>query len=93
MKLIIKRRTLVLRVGFIVKSHLQGGLHIITLLDAHVAIAAVPVVCGMEILGAVYTYGPRKFSIDVLFMTGKPLMRFWLIMWRYIIPVLLVVSM
>ncbi|OWR51867.1 proline transporter [Danaus plexippus plexippus] len=68
----------------------EGGLHIITLLDAHVAIAAVPVVCGMEILGAVYTYGPRKFSIDVLFMTGKPLMRFWLIMWRYIIPVLLV---
>ncbi|CAG9567403.1 unnamed protein product [Danaus chrysippus] len=69
----------------------EGGLHIITLLDGHVAIAAVPVVCGMEILGTVYTYGPRKFSIDVLFMTGKPLMRFWLIMWRYIVPVLLVI--
>ncbi|XP_026487809.2 sodium- and chloride-dependent glycine transporter 1-like [Vanessa tameamea] len=69
----------------------EGGLHIIGLLDAHVAIACVPVVCGLELIGAVYTYGPKKLAIDVLFTTGRPLWPMWIILWRYIIPVLLLI--
>lgn len=70
----------------------QAGLHIIGLLDSHVALACVPVVCTMEIIASVYTYGSKKFNRDVLFMTGEPLARVWLILWRYIIPVILLVS-
>ncbi|XP_034829151.1 sodium- and chloride-dependent glycine transporter 2-like [Maniola hyperantus] len=69
----------------------EGGLHIVGLLDTHVAIACVPLVCSLELIGAVYTYGPKRLSQDVLFMTGKPLIQFWFILWRYIIPVLLLV--
>lgn len=70
---------------------LQGGLHVIGLLDAHVAIACVPVVCGLELIAAVYTYGSKKLSLDVQFMTGKPLLPIWLFLWKYLIPVLLLV--
>ncbi|CAG5056600.1 unnamed protein product [Parnassius apollo] len=69
----------------------KGGFHIIGLLDSHVAIACVPIVCAMELIAAVYTYGQNKLSIDVLFMTGRPLRRFWLLLWRYILPVVLLV--
>ncbi|XP_045768318.1 sodium- and chloride-dependent glycine transporter 2-like [Maniola jurtina] len=69
----------------------EGGLHIVGLLDTHVAIACVPMVCSLELIGAVYTYGPKRLSQDVLFMTGQPLKPFWFILWRYIIPVLLLV--
>lgn len=63
----------------------------IGLLDAHVAIACVPIVCGLELFAAMYTYGPKKLSLDVQFMTGKPLRSFWLVLWRYIVPTLLLV--
>ncbi|KAI5635416.1 sodium:neurotransmitter symporter family domain-containing protein [Phthorimaea operculella] len=69
----------------------EGGLHVLGLLDSHVAIACVPVVCLLEIIAAVYTYGAHKLSADVFFMTGQPLQRFWLVLWRYIIPVILMV--
>ncbi|VVC86792.1 unnamed protein product, partial [Leptidea sinapis] len=69
----------------------EGGLHVISLLDAHVAIATVPLVCALEIIAAVYTYGPKKLSADVAFMTGEPLWNIWFILWRYIVPVLLLV--
>ncbi|XP_028164676.1 sodium- and chloride-dependent glycine transporter 1-like [Ostrinia furnacalis] len=74
-----------------VKSVGKAGLHVITLLDSHVAIACVPVVCLLEIVAALYTYGPKRFSRDVLFMTGKPLHRFWIWQWKYVLPVILVV--
>ncbi|XP_021182838.3 sodium- and chloride-dependent glycine transporter 1 [Helicoverpa armigera] len=69
----------------------EGGLHVIGLLDTHVAIACVPVVCGLEIIAAVYTYGPRRLAADVLFMTGQPLGKMWMVLWRYILPVILLV--
>ncbi|XP_013181480.1 PREDICTED: sodium- and chloride-dependent glycine transporter 1-like isoform X1 [Papilio xuthus] len=69
----------------------KAGLHIIGLLDSHVAIACVPIVCIMELVAAVYTYGQDKLRTDVLFMTGRPLRRFWLILWRYVLPVILMV--
>ncbi|CAH2104897.1 unnamed protein product [Euphydryas editha] len=69
----------------------EGGLHVLGLLDAHVAIACVPVVCGLELIGAVYTYGPKRLAIDVLFTTGRPLKPIWIVLWRYIIPVLLLI--
>ncbi|XP_038207246.1 sodium- and chloride-dependent glycine transporter 1-like [Zerene cesonia] len=69
----------------------EGGLHIINLLDAHVAIASVPLVCGLELIAAVYTYGPRNLTDDILFMTGEPLHRVWMILWRYVVPVLLLI--
>ncbi|XP_072936313.1 sodium- and chloride-dependent glycine transporter 1-like [Epargyreus clarus] len=69
----------------------EGGLHIIGLLDAHVAVASVPIVCALELTAAVYLYGPNRLSADVLFMTGKPLRGFWLILWRYVIPALLLI--
>ncbi|CAH0726499.1 unnamed protein product, partial [Brenthis ino] len=69
----------------------EGGLHVIGLLDAHVAIACVPIVCGLELFAAVYTYGPKKLNLDVQFMTGKPLRSFWLVLWRYIVPTLLLI--
>lgn len=72
---------------------MQGGLHVLGLLDAHVAIACVPVVCGLELIGAVYTYGPKRLAIDVLFTTGRPLKPIWIVLWRYIIPVLLLVRL
>ncbi|CAG9784591.1 unnamed protein product [Diatraea saccharalis] len=69
----------------------EGGLHVIGLLDSHVAIACVPIVCLLEVIAAVYTYGPKKLSQDVLFMTGEPLNRFWICQWRYIVPIILIV--
>ncbi|XP_026324527.1 sodium- and chloride-dependent glycine transporter 1-like [Hyposmocoma kahamanoa] len=69
----------------------EGGLHVLGLLDAHVAIACVPLVCLLELVGAVYTYGAKKLSADIEFMTGHPLKPFWLILWRYILPVILIV--
>ncbi|KAJ8726188.1 hypothetical protein PYW07_000886 [Mythimna separata] len=69
----------------------EGGLHVVGLLDAHVAIACIPLVCFLEIIASVYTYGPKRLSADILFMTGKPLERIWLILWRYIVPTILVV--
>ncbi|CAH2066295.1 unnamed protein product, partial [Iphiclides podalirius] len=75
--------------GISIICNTKGGLHVIGLLDAHVAIACVPTVCAMEIIAAVYTYGQDKMSVDVLFMTGRPLRRFWLFLWRYILPVIL----
>ncbi|KAJ2944589.1 hypothetical protein O0L34_g3942 [Tuta absoluta] len=76
--------------GLSIICNTEGGLHVLGLLDSHVAIACVPVVCLLEIIAAVYTYGAHKLSADVLFMTGQPLQRFWLALWRYIIPVILV---
>lgn len=70
---------------------LQGGLHIIGLLDTHVAIASVPLVCGLEIFAALYTYGAPNLSFDVLFMTGQPLKQFWIIVWKYVNPVIMAV--
>ncbi|CAD0196322.1 unnamed protein product [Chrysodeixis includens] len=67
----------------------EGGIHVIGLLDNHVAIACIPLVCALEIIAAVYTYGPRRFSADVLFMTGQPLGMIWLVLWRYILPFIL----
>ncbi|XP_049866830.1 sodium- and chloride-dependent glycine transporter 1-like [Pectinophora gossypiella] len=75
--------------GLSIICNTEGGLHVIGLLDSHVAIAAVPCVCLLEIIAAVYTYGPRKLSADVLFMTGQPLNRAWLCLWRYVLPVIL----
>ncbi|CAB3231281.1 unnamed protein product [Arctia plantaginis] len=69
----------------------EGGLHVISLLDSHVALACVPIVCGLEIFAALYTYGPKRLSADVLFMTGQPLGRLWIILWRYIVPMILVI--
>ncbi|CAH0700776.1 unnamed protein product [Spodoptera exigua] len=69
----------------------EGGLHVISLLDAHVAIACTPLVCGLEIIAALYTYGPHRLSADIKFMTGRPLGRLWLVMLRYIVPIILVV--
>ncbi|XP_063376051.1 sodium- and chloride-dependent glycine transporter 1-like [Cydia fagiglandana] len=69
----------------------EGGLHVIGLLDAHVAIAAAPMVCLMELIAAVYTYGASNLSLDVRFMTGRPLRPFWLFVWRYIVPPFLLV--
>ncbi|KAL0894566.1 hypothetical protein ABMA27_013138 [Loxostege sticticalis] len=69
----------------------EGGLHVLTLLDSHVALACVPVVCLLEVVAALYTYGPKRFSRDVLFMTGRPLHRFWIWQWRYVIPIILIV--
>lgn len=56
------------------------------------AIACVPMVCLLELVGAVYTYGGKKLSADIEFMTGQPLKPFWLVLWRYILPVILMVS-
>ncbi|XP_026737771.1 sodium-dependent proline transporter-like [Trichoplusia ni] len=67
----------------------EGGIHVTGLLDTHVAIACIPLVCALEIIAALYTYGPRRFSADILFMTGKPLGRIWLVLWRYILPFIL----
>ncbi|XP_052757826.1 sodium- and chloride-dependent glycine transporter 2-like isoform X2 [Galleria mellonella] len=71
----------------------EGGLHVIGLLDTHVAIACVPLVCLLELIAAVYTYGPQKLSRDVLFMTGKPLHRLWIFMWKYTVPIILLIIM
>nr|ACZ98831.1 proline transporter short variant [Chilo suppressalis] len=76
---------------FSIICNTEGGLHVLTLLDAHVAIACVPIVCLLEIIAAVYMYGPEKLSRDVLFMTGQPLRRIWIFQWRYILPAILVV--
>ncbi|XP_013200457.2 sodium-dependent proline transporter [Amyelois transitella] len=69
----------------------EGGLHIIGLLDSHVAIACVPMVCLLELIAAMYTYGPGRLTRDVMFMVGKPLQPFWIVMWRYIIPAILTI--
>ncbi|XP_059059228.1 sodium-dependent proline transporter-like [Achroia grisella] len=71
----------------------EGGLHIIGLLDSHVAIACVPLVCMLELIGAVYTYGPQKLARDVLFMTGAPLHRLWIFMWKFPVPIILLIIM
>ncbi|XP_041979287.1 sodium-dependent proline transporter-like [Aricia agestis] len=67
----------------------EGGLHIIGLLDSHVAIACVPIVCALEILASVYIYGTTNLSRDIYFMAGNRLTQFWLILWKYVIPMLL----
>ncbi|XP_068620782.1 sodium- and chloride-dependent glycine transporter 1-like [Battus philenor] len=67
----------------------KGGIHVLRLLDSHVATVCVPTVCIMELIAAVYTYGPKKLSSDVLFMTGKPLNHIWIFLWKYLLPVLL----
>ncbi|XP_073941481.1 sodium- and chloride-dependent glycine transporter 1-like isoform X2 [Choristoneura fumiferana] len=69
----------------------EGGFHVLTLLDSHVALAGVPVVCLLELIAAVYTYGASNLSFDVKFMTGRPLKRFWLVVWRYVVPPVLIV--
>ncbi|XP_004929221.1 sodium- and chloride-dependent glycine transporter 2 [Bombyx mori] len=75
--------------GFSIICNTEGGLHVMELLDAHVAITCVPIVCALEIIAAVYTYGPRELSTDVMFMTGQPLARIWLVLWRYVLPFIL----
>ncbi|CAK1549706.1 unnamed protein product [Leptosia nina] len=69
----------------------RGGLHIVGLLDAHVAIVSVPLVCVLELIAAAYTYGPKKMAADVQFMTGRPLSKIWMILWRYVLPALLMI--
>ncbi|GBP36807.1 Sodium-dependent serotonin transporter [Eumeta japonica] len=68
----------------------EGGLHILTLLDSHVSIACVPLVCGLEVAAAVYTYGADRLTADVSFMTGRPPHRMWIPLWKYINPIILI---
>ncbi|KAL4715168.1 hypothetical protein ACJJTC_012215 [Scirpophaga incertulas] len=68
----------------------QAGIHVIGLLDSHVAVACVPIICLMELTAALYTYGPQRLRHDVVFMTGQPLNRLWIWQWRYVLPIILV---
>ncbi|XP_075992038.1 sodium- and chloride-dependent glycine transporter 1-like [Anticarsia gemmatalis] len=74
---------------FSIICNTEGGLHVIGLLDTHVAVACVPIVCALEIIAALYTYGPKRFCSDVLFMTGRPVGRMWIVLWKYIVPLIL----
>ncbi|CAH3839152.1 sodium- and chloride-dependent glycine transporter 2-like [Pieris brassicae] len=69
----------------------RGGLHIVDLLDAHVAIVSVPLVCFLELIAVAYLYGPKNTAADMEFMTGRPLKKIWMILWRYVVPTLLLV--
>ncbi|KAG6443995.1 hypothetical protein O3G_MSEX003166 [Manduca sexta] len=88
-KRIIAFITCVVLFSFSIICNTEGGLHVIGLLDSHVAILCVPLVCALEIIAAVYTY--ENFSFDVLFMTGRPLRRIWMVLWRYVILLILLV--
>ncbi|XP_053625829.1 sodium-dependent proline transporter-like [Plodia interpunctella] len=77
--------------GLSIICNTEGGLHVVGLLDNHVAIASIPIVCLMELIAAMYTYGPARMSRDVMFMVGKPLHHFWVVMWSYMIPPILVI--
>ncbi|KAM3962696.1 sodium-dependent proline transporter [Aphomia sociella] len=90
-KRLITLLTCVMLFSFSIICNTEGGIHVIGLLDTHVAIACVPLVCILELIAAVYTYGPRKLARDILFMTGKPLHSFWIFMWKYIVPIILLV--
>ncbi|CAG9100007.1 unnamed protein product [Plutella xylostella] len=83
--------TCIVLFGLSIICNMEGGIHVLNLLDSHIAIVCVPVVCALE-LGAVHMYGAARLRRDVQFMTRRPLRASWLLLWRYAVPGVLLVS-
>lgn len=67
-------------------------MYLLQLLDWYAASISVIAVCFVEIIAVGWIYGIKNFVRDVEFMIGCKVGFWWIICWKYITPVILVVS-
>lgn len=70
----------------------QAGMYIFQLLDWYSASIAVILICVMEVIMVGWMYGTKRFSEDIFFMVGSHPGKIWTICWKYITPIILIVS-
>lgn len=70
----------------------QGGMYIFQLLDWYSASVSVILICVFEVIMVSWLYGNKRFSEDIFFMVGSYPGRIWTICWKFITPVILIVS-
>lgn len=70
----------------------QGGAYTLSWLDTYSASVSLLFSALFETIGVVYCYGLDKFILNVESMLGKRPHIFYILCWKYISPLLLVVS-
>ena len=70
----------------------KGGIYIFQLLDWYSVSIPVLVICIFEIIMVAWIYGIDNFFDDINFMIGQKLEKIWYYCWKYITPLILVVS-
>ena len=73
-------------------SFVKGGMYIFQLLDWYSVSIPVLVICIFEIIMVAWIYGIDNFFDDINFMIGQKLEKIWYYCWKYITPLILVVS-
>jgi len=68
----------------------RAGEYWVKLFDTFSGSYALMAVAFFEVIGVVYVYGWRRFSKDLQYMTGEAPSMFWLILWRFVSPVIMV---
>ncbi|XP_061429432.1 sodium-dependent neutral amino acid transporter B(0)AT3-like [Lethenteron reissneri] len=70
---------------------LSSGNYWLTVFDNYAGSVPLLVIAFFEVIGVIYLYGYDRFSSDLKFMTGRKPNYYWMVTWRFISPLLLVV--
>ncbi|XP_056283443.1 sodium-dependent neutral amino acid transporter B(0)AT3-like isoform X1 [Pseudoliparis swirei] len=70
---------------------LGSGNYWVEIFNANVGSVPLLIVAFFEIVAVIYVYGMKKFSEDIVFMTGKKPNMFWKACWMVISPLMLLV--
>lgn len=68
---------------------LGSGNYWLEVFNAYVGSIPLLIVAFFEIIGVIYVRGMKRFSDDILFMTGKRPNIYWTVCWRFISPLML----
>lgn len=69
----------------------QGGMYVLTIMDNYSASYSVLVIALTECLVLMWVYGYDRFKKDIYQMLEKKIGIYWLVMWKFITPLALVV--
>ncbi|KAK0396663.1 hypothetical protein QR680_001804 [Steinernema hermaphroditum] len=69
----------------------RAGQYWVSFFDQFAGSYALMCVAFFEVFAVIYVYGYRRFCRDIEFMTGSKPGQFWLITWRFISPVIMLV--
>ncbi|KAM3596471.1 uncharacterized protein V6R79_015022 [Siganus canaliculatus] len=70
---------------------IRSGNYWVEVFNSYVGSVPLLIIAFFEIIGVVYIYGMKRFSDDIVFMTGSRPNIFWKVCWMFISPALLLV--
>ncbi|XP_033010222.1 sodium-dependent neutral amino acid transporter B(0)AT3-like [Lacerta agilis] len=65
---------------------LRSGSYWLEMFDSYAGALPLLIIAFFEVVGVVYMYGMKRFSVDVEEMIGRPLKVYWKAMWQFFAP-------